>query len=55
MLKYLLLPSTRYVKFPFGCFVRLLYDTVKDYNLSPNQGAEKCPTDSFISFGAYLE
>jgi hypothetical protein len=28
---------------------------MKDYNLSPNQGAEKCPTDSFVSFGTYLK
>jgi len=52
MINYLLLPGKRYIEFPFWCLVRLFDEAVKDYDLPPDHGAEKCSSDSFLSFGA---
>ncbi len=52
MIHYLLLPGKRYIEFPFWCLVRLFYETVKDYDLPPDHGAEKRSSNSFFCLGS---
>ena len=52
MIHYLLLPSKRYVEFPFWCLIRLFYETVENYDLSSDHGAEKYSSYSFFCLGA---
>ena len=51
MTNYLLLPSERYIEFPFWCLVRLFDETVKNNDLSSDHGAEKCSSKSFFCLG----
>jgi hypothetical protein len=49
MTTYLLLPSERYIEFPFWCLVRLFDETVKNNDLSSDHGAEKRSSNSFFA------
>jgi len=55
MTNYLLLPSERYIEFPFWCLVRLFDETVKNNDLSSNHGAEKRSSNSFFCLGTDLK
>jgi len=51
MTNYLLLPGKRYIEFPFWCLIRLFYETVENYDLSSDHGAEKCSSNPFFCLG----
>jgi len=55
MIHYLLLPSERYIEFPFWCLVRLFDEAVKNNYLSSDHGAEKSSSNSFFCLGADLK
>jgi hypothetical protein len=55
MVNYLLQSIASYGKFLLWYLVRFFNKAVKNYDFSPDQGAEKCSADSFVSFGTDFE